>query len=281
MIDTQFLAGLERFNLIVRKRVTSNYSGPRRSIAQGRGIVFKDHRIYTPGDDFRAIDWKVYARTDDLMVKNYEEEKNLVVHIIVDKSASMNFGKLSKFDYASMLGVGYAFLAMKGNDKFQFATFAEDIDVYQPKRGVSQLISMVDYLNSRKLKGKTNFVEMAQKYKNLLWSKSLIIIISDFLAPIGELKEALYYFAGHEVKLIQVLDYTERNPDLEGDFKMKDSESSKEMRMFFSLKSREDYLQRLEYHNAHIEEICLGLGIDFFKVSTEIPIFDTFYTILR
>ena len=125
MIDTSFLDQLGRFSLVVRKRVTSSYTGPRKSIASGRGMAFKDHRIYAPGDDFRLIDWKVFARTDDLYIKNYEEERNLTVHVIVDHSASMNFGKtLSKFDYASMLGVGFAYLAMKENEKFQFSTFS-------------------------------------------------------------------------------------------------------------------------------------------------------------
>jgi len=113
MISTEFLDQLTKFHLIVSKRVTSQYAGPRKSIAMGKGIIFKDHRIYAPGDDFRAIDWKVYARTDDLYVKNYEEERNLAVHIIVDSSGSMDYGKpRSKFDYASMLGVGFAYLAL-------------------------------------------------------------------------------------------------------------------------------------------------------------------------
>ena len=126
-IDVSFLSQLDRFNLVIKKRVTSNYTGPRKSVALGRGLLFKEHRIYAPGDDIRAIDWKVYARTDDLYVKMYEEEKNLIVHIIVDYSASMNFGKpINKFDYASMLGVGFAYLAMKENEKFQFSTFSDD-----------------------------------------------------------------------------------------------------------------------------------------------------------
>ncbi|MCH8331717.1 MAG: DUF58 domain-containing protein, partial [Bacteroidetes bacterium] len=82
MIDTKFLDQLARFNLVIHKRVTSKYTGPRRAMATGRGVVFSGHRIYSPGDDFRSIDWKVYARTDDLHIKMYEEERNLTVHII-------------------------------------------------------------------------------------------------------------------------------------------------------------------------------------------------------
>ena len=126
MLDTSFLDQLTRFNLVVNKRVTSNLAGPRKSISAGRGLTFKDYRIYAPGDDIRLIDWKVYARTDDLYIKAYEEERNLTVHIIIDGSASMGFGKpASKFDYASMIGVGFAYLEMRDNEKFQFSTFAD------------------------------------------------------------------------------------------------------------------------------------------------------------
>ena len=119
MITTEFLDELSRFNLVVQKRVTSNYIGPRKSIAAGRGLTFKEHRPYAPGDDIRLIDWKVFARTDDLHIKTFEEERNLTVHSIIDTSASMGFGKpVSKFDYAAMLGVGFGYLAMRENEKF-------------------------------------------------------------------------------------------------------------------------------------------------------------------
>ena len=86
MINTQFLDQLGRFNLVVNKRVTSTISGPRKSMSAGSGLTFKDYRIYAPGDDVRLIDWKVYARTDNLYLKVHEEEKNLTVHIVVDKA---------------------------------------------------------------------------------------------------------------------------------------------------------------------------------------------------
>lgn len=281
MIDTLFLSGLERFNLIIRKRVTSNYSGQRKSRAFGRGMIFKDHRIYAPGDDFRAIDWKVYARTDNLMVKNYEEERNLVVHIVADRSESMNFGKPSKFEYAAMLGVGFAYLAMKRNDKFQFATFADDVEVYQPRRGFSQVVAMVDYLNQLKLKGKTDIISMAQQYKKFIESKSLVIFISDFLVPIEEIKEALAYFAGNEVIVIQVLDISEKEPQMEGEFKLIDSESKSQMRTYISLMAREEYLNRLEKHASQIKHECDTYNMNFYQANTKMPIFDTFYHVLK
>lgn len=281
MIDTSFLDGLARFNLIVRKRVTSNYAGPRKSVAQGRGVMFKDHRIYAPGDDFRSIDWRVYARTDDLMVKNYEEEKNLVVHIIVDKSSSMDFGKLSKFNYASMLGVGYAYLAMKNNDKFQFSTFSDDSDIFQPKKGMSQVMAMIDYLNNLKLKGKTDLLGMAQKYRKIIGSRAMVVLISDFLVPIDEIRESLYYFREHELNLIQILDPIEMNLEMEGDFKLKDSESGKLIRAYLSLSSRNAYLEQMGAHSASIENECNAIGANFSQISTDTDIFDAFYRVLK
>jgi uncharacterized protein (DUF58 family) len=279
MIDAQFLEGLARFNLVINKRVTSNLSGPRKSLAVGRGMIFKDHRMYVPGDDFRAIDWKVYGRTDDLMIKNFEEERNLVVHIIIDKSLSMKYRK--KFDYASMLGVGFAYLAMKNNDKFQFATFSDDLDVYQPKRGVSQVISMIDYLNDLKLKGKTNILNMAQRYKRFIGSRAMVILISDYLMPIEEIKEALYYFADDELTVVQVLDEKEKNPSMEGDFKLLDSEIDSSMRTYISPKLRAEYGDRLNKHIESVRHECNVLGAKFGVVTSDIPIFDAFYELLR
>ncbi len=280
MIDTDFLHGLEKFNLIIQKRVTSNYSGPRKSIAVGRGMLYKDHRIYAPGDDIRSVDWKIYARTDDLMIKNYEEERNLTIHILVDKSLSMKFGKPTKFDYASMLAVGYAYLAMKGNDKFQFATFSDDLEVYQPRRGKSQLIAMVDYLNRLKPNGKTDILSMAQRYRKMIGSRSLIVLISDFMLPVDDLRQMTGYLGNNQLHLIQVLDPIERHLEVEGDFKLQDSETQTLMRTYLSAQSREQYIKRLEQHTAAIEHECDILGNSFTQTTTDTPIFDSFYKIL-
>jgi uncharacterized protein (DUF58 family) len=282
MIDTAFLDHLKRFSLIVNKRVTSVYSGPKLSTASGRGISFKDHRIYSFGDDFRSIDWRVFARTDDLYIKNFEEERNLNVHILVDYSASMNFGSpTSKFDYAAMIGVGFAYLAMKDNEKFQFATFSDQLDIFQPRKGMSQLATMVDHLNSIKVDGKTDFLSTMASYKRLIGSRSLVIIISDLLFDPDVIKDALIMLGRHNIKLIQVLDRKERNLKMEGDFRLKDSESKEELRTFISPRLVRNYNNMLESHNAKINDICNSLGVNFYQVTSDDSIFDTFYELLR
>ncbi|MFH0867932.1 MAG: DUF58 domain-containing protein [Candidatus Woesearchaeota archaeon] len=282
MINTNFLDQLDRFHLVVKKRVTSNYMGPRKSIATGRGLTFKEHRIYSPGDDIRLIDWKVFARTDDLYIKTFEEERNLTAHIIMDASASMGFGKpVSKFDYAAMLGVGFGYLAMRENERFQFSTFAENLEVFQPRRGMSQLASMVLHLNSTKTQGYSKLLDAMMQYRKVIGSKSMLVLISDFLVDVNEVIESLYTLGDHEIKVIQVLDPIEKELKYHGDFKLIDSESKGMLRTYVSPRLRVQYQQMLDNHAAKIEEACNKLGIHFFQLTTDIPIFDAFYRVLE
>jgi len=282
MIGTEFLDQLNRFHLVVKKRVTSNYMGPRRSIATGRGLTFKEHRIYSPGDDIRLIDWKIFARTDDLYIKTFEEERNLTVHTIIDSSASMGFGKpLSKFDYAAMIGTGFAYLAMRENERFQFSTFSEKLDIFQPKRGMSQLANMVFHLNNVKTHGNSKLLEAMVQYKKLVGSRSLLVLVSDFLLNIDEIIEALYTLGDHEIKIIQIFDPIEKELKYHGDYKLIDSETQNRIRTYISPRLRVEYQQMLDSHSAKIEETCNRLGMNFFQITTDTPVFDAFYKVLE
>ncbi|MBN2454457.1 DUF58 domain-containing protein [Candidatus Woesearchaeota archaeon] len=280
MITTEFLSSLDKFNLIVHKRVTSKYTGKRESLYKGKGSTVKDHRIYAWGDDFRAIDWRIYARTDDLYIKVYEEERNLTVHVIVDRSASMNYGKPSKFDYAAMLGVGFAYLALKDNEKFQFATFSDKLDFFQPRRGLAHLAAMTEYLNKTKTKGVSQFTDTMRQYKKILSTKSMIVIISDFLYDVNDIKEGLLQLGDNNIKVIQVLAAGERHLDIEGDVKLEDSETHGLLRTFISPRTKSDYENKLEHHIAAIGRECAAMKADFHVVTTDTPIFDSFYQIL-
>ena len=281
MIDTSFLHQLDKFNLVITRKVNSNYIGERESKAVGRGLIFKDHAPYVPGDDFRSIDWRVFARSDKLFVKRYEEERNLQVHIIVDYSGSMNFGtKYKKSEFAAMIGLGYAYLAMKNNEKFVLSTFGEGLDKYRPKRGRQQLAAMVAYLNNKTPEGNTDIDASLGQYRKALKFRSMVIIVSDFLYPIDNLRKTLYQFKDHEVKLIQVLDKIEKKLNLEGDFRLKDLESNKVIRTFISPYLKKRYGQQLGDHNNEIARIAQEIGAKFYSVSTDMTIFDAMFMTL-
>lgn len=281
-IDLSFLHKLDRMSLIINKRLTSNYVGERRAIATGRGLIFKDHAMYTPGDDFRAIDWKVLARLDKLFVKRYEEERNLTIHVIVDYSGSMAFGgRTKKYEYADMLGLGFCYMAMKHNEKFVVSTFADRLEVFKPKRGRSNLMRVLDYLNTKKPKGLSKFESSLAAYKKRINTRSYIVILSDFLYDPDEIKNAIMRYKEHHLVLIQVLDRTETELNLEGDFKLVDVETEDTLRTFISPYARKNYLEQLADHQAKIQKACDEIGAKFFVFSTEFPIFDAFYEVLN
>ena len=84
VIKTDFLRQLDKFNLVIRKKIASSFTGERRADVAGSGLIFRDYSNYQYGDDFKNIDWKAYARTEKFFVKRYEEDRNLTVHILLD-----------------------------------------------------------------------------------------------------------------------------------------------------------------------------------------------------
>ena len=280
MITAGFLGQLDRFHLILNKRVTSKYFGSRASIHQGRGSQLRDHRIYSEGDDFRLIDWKIYGRTDNLYIKRFEEERNMTVHVLMDGSASMNYGSPKKFDYAAMLGVGFAYLALKDHERFQFATFSDRLEVFQPRRSLQHVGVMINHLNKVKVKGKSSFLDPMIKYRKIVGTKSLIIVLSDFLFDPNELKEGLLRLGNHDVKVVQVLDSSERELKISGNVRLHDSETEEVMKTYISQRTISQYDSQLKKHVSDLKKVCLGLKADFFSVTTDTPIFDMFYRIL-
>src|SRR3990172_2427027 len=278
MINTEFLHQLDRFSLIINKRITSNYIGERFSQATGRGLIFKDHTIYAPGEDFRSIDWRVFGRTDKLYIKRYEEERNLVVHVVLDFSASMNFGTvMTKAEYSSMIGIGFAYLAMKNNERFVLSTFSDSLEFFKPKRGRAQLASMVEYLNNKKPKGLSKLDQSLAGYKKLINSKSYVVIVSDFLYPLEDIRGALSHFKNHKVVMIQVLDKLERNLDIEGDFKLRDLETNEVLRTYINPFARRQYSGMLDEHIEKIQQVCNESGAKFFSANTGMSVFDVFF----
>ncbi len=282
MLEPDFLKHLNRLHLIIQKKIASNYGGERQSPFVGKGSMFRDHRIYSPGDDIRSIDWRVYARTDKLHVKQYEEDRSLTVHVILDYSASMNFGEqIKKYEYASMLGIGFAYIAWRNNERFELSTFSDTLHFFKSHQGRKQMVQILDYLRDKKPEGKSKFKESLFNYAKSIGSRSLIVVISDFLYDIDEIKEVLYRFKDAEIILVQVLDEMETELKLKGEFELKDVETEGVMKTFISDKIRKKYLEDLEEHKRKIKWLADSVGAKFYSFNTGAPIFDSMYEVLR
>jgi len=286
MIDPTFLDQLKKLNFLARRKISSIYMGSRRSIKQGRGMELYDHREYYPGDDFRYIDWKLYSRTERLYIRRFEEEKNLTLHILVDSSASMDFStvKMRKFDYAGSIAAGFAFIALNRYEKFAPVLYSNRImEIMPPRKGKMHFFRMINLLNGAKQIGETNLEECMSQYSGFIKTKSFLIVISDFLEPIDSLREGIYRIArrSKEAILIQTLDPGEIDLKWTDDINFEDMETSKFERVYLSPDFRKNYMNRLREHIFNIQEICDDTGIEFFSVSTDIPLFDTFAGIVE
>lgn len=282
-IDTEFLRSLSRLNLILKKRIYADKQGEHQTSHSGDGLVFRDFKAYAPGDDFRHIDWRIYARTDKFYIRRFEAERNLTVHILADASASMNFGsdKTTKFEYAAMVGLGFSYIATKNNEKFNLNTFTDHVTAFKPKKGASNLAKLFDYMGGIKVDGKSNFLQSMEEYRKRITSKSFIVFISDFLYDLNEVEEILSRYHRSQVFVIQVLDLQERELALSGDVILEDSETQEKLRTFVSNRMKNTYQQRLEEHIAQLKNICERTGANFISVSTNTPIFETFYHLFK
>lgn len=278
-MDTEFFKELERFSLLVRKRVSTAHIGSRRSIRFGHGISPVGYREYRKGDDFKLVDWKVYARTERLYVREHEEERSLLVHMLLDSSGSMRFNR--KFDLASRIAAGFAFIATQENEKFSVSTFGEDLRAGEPVRGVGNLLRVIDLLDGTEPSGGTDILKASDQFDRMISTTSLVVLISDMLDDLDKVETAIYRLSRHDLIVVQILSHEERDLGIAGDARFIDMESGEALITRVSQRLRDDYRSRLEAHNARISDICDSVGCSRFLFDSEMQVFDAFFEILR
>lgn len=282
--DIEFLRQLDRYNMAIKKRVSTVYAGNRPSTRIGKGIDTVGYREYYPGDEMKDIDWKAYSRTEKLYVRQFEEEKTLTAHILLDASKSMDFPDfgtgVKKYEYAAMMALGIAYTVSRKNDKFAISTFSDNIDINAPKRGMKYLLELTDRLSVRELEGKTDLDVCTHKYEKLIKSRSLVVIISDFMDDASHIESTVQRLSGNDLILIQILDPFEKNLPIAGDSRFFDMETGDEMKTYLSNSFKNNYFTELEKHNAKIDKICKRTGAKFYSFTTEVPVFESFLKII-
>lgn len=277
-MDTEFFKELERFSLLVKKRVSTAYSGGRKSLRFGHGISPVGYREYRKGDDFKLIDWKAYARSEKLYIREHEEERSLVVHILLDGSGSMSYE--GKFAFASRLAAGFAYLATLENEKYALSLFCKRLYAGEPKRGRIKLFQSIDELDKVQPHGGTNLKPVIDQFESLITTTSLVVLVSDFLGDTDEILSGIYRLSRHDLVVIQVLAPEEVELRFGGDVKFVDAETRQPLVTRVTEGERKEYLRKLEEHNSRIRAACNQVGADFFSFRTDRPIFEAFTEML-
>jgi uncharacterized protein (DUF58 family) len=280
-IDPKFLDELERYARARARSVASRGQGERRSTERGEGLTFADYRRYSPGDDTRRIDWNLFARTDEFYVKEFEAERSTTVHVLLDTSGSMGFtgdpARESKFEFGAKLGLGFAYLVARAHDEFRFATVAdrfERLDRGRSNRG--EVLSLLDRLNATTPAGGTDMRGALEGYAGTIGSRSLVLVVSDFLEPPAAVGTALSALSRNQLVCARLLDPAERSLPVSGDVVADDPESDRTVRTHLGGRRREAYRRRLDEHVEAVAERARTVGARHELFTTDEDLFDAF-----
>lgn len=276
MIELDYLEELDRFQLALKKNSVELNQGEQKSPESGQGMLFEDHKKYVPGDDIRQIDWNVYARTNEFYIKRFEEERSITVHILVDRSSSMDYGENNKYDFAAKMGLGVAYMVSNTNDRFRFSVFSETVTDISSARRNAQLGEMVDTLNNLRKTPESRFENCLAQYASRIQNKSAVIIISDFLSDIEDIENGIEHLQGVDTVLVNTFDQTELDPNFSGDAILKDPESDSSLRTYLSRKVKSSYQKKLQEHTDQVQEVAEKNGAVYLQASTGEDIFDAF-----
>jgi uncharacterized protein (DUF58 family) len=282
-LDPEILSKISGMELRARTVVEGFLSGLHRSPFKGFSVEFAEYRQYTPGDDPRHIDWKVFARSDRYYVKEFEEETNLHCHILLDLSGSMagTSGKavpeqrLSKFDYATYLAASLAYFIFMQRDAVGFIAYDQDIRLNIPAKVRPGHLHHI-LLDLEKLRPGDNSKEHPQLLHQVadnLRRKGMVILISDLFCDAEPLTRALEHlrFRGHDVILFQIMDEHELKFDFSRMTRFVGLEGESPI-LALPQATRERYLRNLQTHLDALRQICGVNRIDYTLLTTNQPL---------
>lgn len=221
-LDPAAVARLGSLSLGARTVVEGFITGLHHSPFKGFSLEFAQHRQYTPGDALKHLDWKVYARNDHYVVRQYEEETNMRCYLAVDTSSSMTFrhaGAMSKLDYASYLAASLAYLMLHQQDSVGLVLMDDTIRRMIPPRSAKGHINhLLEALENKESHRSHILYKALNDLGKRIQKRHLLIIISDLLEDPGELIKAIRYFQyhKHEVIVMQILDPSEQDLPFKG-----------------------------------------------------------------
>ncbi|OYP36828.1 DUF58 domain-containing protein [Rhodopirellula sp. MGV] len=280
------LARVARLQMLAREVVEGYCTGRHRSPHKGFSVEFKEHRQYVQGDELKNIDWKVFAKSDRLFIRQYEEETNLRCSILVDQSGSMEYGGtrsvegLTKREYAVRLSAAIAYFLLGQQDPVGLITFDNEIRNQVPLRSrPSHLRAILTALLSNHDRRETDLGNVFRKVITKLGKRGLVVILSDSMGDIESLSRSLAQMraARHEVIFFQILDPDEVDFPFTGRVQFKDLELAAPEQMVDARVLGDAYRQRLLQHNDDLKEACRRSRVDLVQVTTDQPFVDVLH----
>ncbi len=274
MLTTELMNKIRRIELRTRRLVNDSFAGDYHSVFKGRGMEFDEVRLYQPGDEIRTIDWNVTARTGNAYVKRYVEERELTVMLVVDMSASEDFGSVNRFkrEVAAEITAVLSFAATTNNDKVGLLIFSDQIELFiPPRKGRKHVLRLVRELLAFEPKGKGTDVKLALDTVNdILKRKSILFVVSDFLAdPESYRKELSMTNQRHDVIAVDLSDPMESSIGKVGLMAMEDPETGKVVWVDTNnLQWQQAFHKRLAEQEMRKKRSFIQAGVDHIDIQT-------------
>ena len=281
-LPAAFRGRLANLDIVSRRPHDNPRIGGRRSHRKGTSIEFADYRRYTPGDDYRQIDWNIDARTSDLFVKVREAEELLAVHFLIDCSASMDRGRRSKLDYAVNLAAALSYLALSSGDTVSAARFSTRIrDHAGPFSGIRDVSRMLEFLQDTQSEGGTSVVDSLREYAARRIPTGVAFMISDLLSPGAHRGLGVLSQRGYETVVLHVLDKELLSPDIDGEAELVDCESGEKLTLHGDDEPVERYKSNLHYWLEQVSAFCGRVGVRYLAIETDWPVEEVVLNRLR
>jgi uncharacterized protein (DUF58 family) len=276
LADPKILSQMARLQMRALRVVEGVISGLHRSPYHGFSVEFAQHREYTPGDEIRYVDWKVFGRSDRYYIKEFEEETNLKAYLILDTSASMGYrsGALSKLEYGSIIAAALSSLLLQQRDAVGLALFSAGIDRYLPPRGLaSHFQQILTELESPTVVPKTGLGATLHELAERITRRGLILLISDLFGDLQETLTGLRHFRHrkHDVVVFHVLDRDELEFPFTDLTKFVGLEGEPEL-LADPRGIREEYLRQFGEFREGLERGCRETSIDLVTMPTDQPL---------
>lgn len=250
----------------MRKRIVKGGGGIHPGAGRGVSLDFHGHSPYTPGEDVRKIDWKAYARTENLYVKDFSEERQALVGVLLDCSASMDFGRPGKWQMALKLSLGIAYLALRQGDRLSFCTAGRGLEVLKENAAGMEHFSELRKIAPRLKPGGATAQQVFTGAG--FRGAGFTFILSDFLGlDAGAVLD--HFWAGdRQVVAIQVISPQELEPPAGEELKLVDAETGRIMRVHFNAEARRRYAERAKRFLVETREQCVRRGAGYVLADT-------------
>ncbi len=277
MFDADFIKRLEYLSLLSRRMFRGQLLAQRRTMQTGGGIEFADHREYFQGDDLRYLDWNVYARHGDMLLKRFQEEEDLHVYILLDASLSMDRSdpdQPDKFTLGRQIAAALSYIALSDLDRISVLAYDKKIRSTLPlTRGKNQILSVLRFLEELPTQGdSTDLRVVAGDFVQRAPRTGLVLLISDLYDQNGfrEGVERLRY-ARFEPHVIQIHTKDEAEPNLLGDVQLVDCESGAERKVTVTERKLRDYKKLFAAFVRDLEGYCRMYGLSHTRTTADVP----------